>query len=513
MRTIMKLLLSIMFILGLGLATSGTAYADPPSANKPTSQGELGQCAPAAENNRIVPEQRWRDSIPHLITSSEGTGWFGGNFNIGSMMQSGSTTQILDWGSFLWGTAIDLTEASQRFCILYRVGGSLDRAAAAIGNILFGGALTGTPFEGLPIGVLVLLFIIGVNLVKSLKGQAVWREVLRCAAALALMIIMVGIPGTGIGAVNSTGAGAGGESVGLNTPDNYVPAPLSPGWFITQINNVVASVVAMPTEQMNNMTTSIQSSLLFGDEAGSPLGCVHYVATLEDIYGVYAGEKNLPDASVSVTLAASKLWEVSAVNAWRKIQFDGAALGDKVWCRVLDGWRSFDNDGWAPPALTQLQSLRDQGFQFRTVSPNSLAFIKTGSGSGGTTTGSERNRAAQAVAWAACEWTGDGNSPLDGAWKWSNSYLVPAAAVNNNEAEAKCDGLFTAEDWTADGWLPKSLSNKDIDAYLDEPRDGVSDGKMKSEARAFLIRSHSYMAFLVRLSLTTSAFPCPVIIL
>lgn len=241
----------------------------------------------------------------------------------------GVTSIMFSIGNAVWGMTSGITNFSIEFCLLDRMGGLADNAAATIGNAILGNALIGVIVVAILVGLLVRAYKTGENPMKALISKAV------IVGVMAMMMI---------GATNSTGGGS------PSNPDGpFVPGFGGPGWVAMNINQTVQNISAGPSAAMLGTTgqptplTIGKDSLESGEKSTDWMSCDAYVTGLRTAYTSRIGDgSGAMDLSGSTPMILSSMWEQTGLRSWRYAQFgqssvaDGKSLDDKVWCRMLE---------------------------------------------------------------------------------------------------------------------------------------------------------------------------------
>lgn len=462
-----------LFLL-LGVVQPAMAAGAPASTGQvamtliaPDGGGNSGRGVCNAENfasdTSSLPVSRWADGTEkfhdRLHSASPGD-------IAKSMQRQGVISIFYAVGNTMWKVTTGMTEMAINFCILDRVGGFIDKAAASIGSALMSSGLLAALIVAT---VLVYAWRIG----RGGGGGANSAGLVQKALILGLFGIMLA------GAHQSTGGGIGGST------DDYRPGVGAPGWFVVRIDDIVSA-------SANEIAGSLQAQALHGAEHGpngyGRLGCAPYVKAMKDVYRDSHGTGGtITQASAAVPLLLSNMWEVSGLQMWKKAQFgQDSTYSDYVYCRMLEANSNVQRTpagyavngqqytAWDDTSVTTL--MKDSG----AVDANPYGAFDGGShwktdtqrmAWGYSTSNTIRDR--QWVAWAACA-AGPGH---DGA-----ALVHEDGGGTEDQLKEQCKQFFNTPGWTG------GSGSGEFD--WDDSNDDITSAGTSPAAEDFLLTLH-----------------------
>lgn len=316
MRSLVGALLALAVGFSLAVSTAPQAAADTGtgSANVLVPLEATSACiADQGSDGGLLAATRWKDASSRLhdrIISSSVVDTIKDNTD---RLQS---NMGMMWGNFTFSLATWMVEASSRVCPLDSVGANIDKAAAVIGNA----------FNNSPIMAIGLAFGIASILVarSSLSaGRVTAVTIAKKVGVIALMSVMT------VGAAAST-TGADGH---------FKPGLLSPGWFITRIDQTVSAIAAAPVSAIADSLSGDAdlNTKQQADSGSGVLSCQSYMSAMRQAYKDSYGSA-VNSASATGPLLVSSLWESAGYGAWKKAQFGSNSGGfvDYAACRYLE---------------------------------------------------------------------------------------------------------------------------------------------------------------------------------
>lgn len=279
------------------------------------ASGSCGTSSSTASQSAMLPVARWADATARMHSRID-AGPIGINAELiqrNALQNGGMAT-----GNFMWTTGAGLSSFAINFCLLDSAGGAADQIGATIANTIK------DPRNGLLAG-LVVIGVFGLLFAGYRRGNMMWKPIMMKAVIVGLFFVMA------LGATGSTGGGTVGAD-GRVDNGPYRPGVGSPGWVVTKVNNVVASLASAPATAL-----AVDPGTSAGP-SGDPLACVNYTASLKKEYtNTYGGGAGAMAANVPLIL--SSIWETTGLKAWRTAQFGTAAEGtmsDHAWCHLLE---------------------------------------------------------------------------------------------------------------------------------------------------------------------------------
>lgn len=334
-KPIAALLVSVVVVLTLaGPATAGagdvsTTTTTHTSASAAASQHGTACAATEVDTSGSLPVTRWAEGTEfhdrlHAMQPGD---------IVKNLQRQGIVSSMFGVGNMAWSLTTGASEMAINFCLLDKVGGTVDNVAAKIGSAMMGSGIVALLVVA---SVVVFLWRVG----RSQGGGANTAELLKKAVVLGMIAVMIG------GAGLSKGGGAE-KSPGAT----YQPGPGSPGWFITQIDKVVASSASL-------LANGLQEQSIAGAETGPAgrggMGCSVYVDSMKDLYKKQFGKNYATNAGATVPVLLSSMWETTGLEMWKQAQFGQQNIGtykykqggvtyerpygfgDLMYCRMLD---------------------------------------------------------------------------------------------------------------------------------------------------------------------------------
>lgn len=483
--TVRLLLAGLVAAFALTLTAAAPASAAPID-DAPGSAGR-GVCN-VNENvtTSDLPVARWAGGTDQFHSRLGTKAW---NDIAEKMQRQGVISFMYAIGNTAWTTTTGLVETAVNFCVLDKAGGAVDQAAHKLGNAVM---KSGILAAFVVLSLVVYIWRIG----RAAGGGGNSSLIMQKALIVGLFGLML------FGAAASTGGGKNGNE------GPYRPGFGSPGWFITTIDNVVSASANSLTSNLANDAGMIQGaeegwnvSGPRGGKGNSNLGCAPYVKAMKEIYkekySTYVGGKKYYEASASVPLMLSAMWEQSGLKMWQKAQFgDRNDYGKFSYCRLLeynaDAPRQYTEAGGGEDAVSIEHIMRRAnainismgGEKFKVeVDKKNLAFRYSGSNKW-------RDRAW--VGWAACSYPispGGGNDK--GRWLIHKDDGVPDSVL------AKvCEGFFTERDWDgtanngADGGVSTQNGSDGDGLDWDDSNNDITETDTTAEAEDFLLSLH-----------------------
>ncbi|MDQ2738010.1 MAG: hypothetical protein M3Y35_05175, partial [Actinomycetota bacterium] len=280
---------------------------------KPMGSDTADSCAATTADTKWLPVGRWSTPASNLHSRLDADFW---NDISQKIQRSGIFYLMLSSGNGLWSISADMATFAQRFCVMDKVGATIDSAA---GTLWTGLTNSGTVALIVGLGVAVAL----ATQVRRGDAQGTWKRLFRTAMILALMGVM------SYGASTTTGGGTSGAPVSFGAG--------SPGWFASKINKVVTAVASAPAAAV----ASQGPDAAYGKpDPKDPLSCAWYRQNLLKNYeaSIKTGSGSLSTKAVAaVPENLSSMWETSGLAAWTGIQFGTANdYGKRIYCHVLD---------------------------------------------------------------------------------------------------------------------------------------------------------------------------------
>jgi hypothetical protein len=331
-----KTVTSLIVAAGLALFAAPAAMAAPVAGSVQTQvQVDPGSntgsfCSSntvggGASSSTYLPINRWNGSSSVLHTLQ--TGGLDPDTVVNNIRQQGIVSGILNFGNSIMSATSGLTSVAVTFCPMELAGGLVDQLAGTLGSLI-----TTTP-----LGVLIIAVVIVSVAISTIKsGLLPLRTILAKGAILGLLAVMVN------GAMLSQGAGAQVKG-GAPSTGKYEPGKLSPGWFLTQINDVVGGLASGPAAFLTTFTPLANVT----ESSPNTLSCNSYVAGMHYGYSQNIASGGISDMKTGVPFIINGEFEQTGMRAWRTAQFGSdikpkdstTNFDDQAWCRILE-WNS-----------------------------------------------------------------------------------------------------------------------------------------------------------------------------
>lgn len=428
-------LLALTAVLLLGMAPVAQAASVPAPAMSAAAQIQtapvhtqavsipaetINLCASSgAASSKLLPVNRWQGATNELHSRLEG-GLDVGSF-MGTIHRDFIVGSAMSFGNFLWSQGANMAEFSIGFCMLDKLGGTVDLMAATIGDMLIFGA-------GQPILAAILVAVIFVTVREGMKtGVIRWSNLVQKAVVVGMLIVM------SLGSMASSGGGIDGSTA------PYKPGVGSPGWIVTTMNSTVASLASAPAMALSVAQPSTENNPWMDHR----LKCDSYVAGLHRSYTEQYGEGTAA-LSAGIPMVISSMWERSGLTAWRQAQFGASNsaddLSDRAWCRLLE-W----NAGTRADSVNQALQAAMPG-EWSEVSAKSIkedkAFFPV--------TTEEKDRSL--IAWTACTLKNDATDPYN-VESWHVKVTYEKSEENPNLKDGQNHGYTAGDclDWFSEG--------------------------------------------------------------
>jgi hypothetical protein len=419
-----KTVTSLIVAAGLALFASPAAMAAPVAGSVQTqvqvdpgsktgSSCRSNAVGANASQSDYLPINRWNGSSSVLHTLQ--TGGLDPDTVVNNIRQQGIVSGILNFGNSIMSATSGLTSVAVTFCPMELAGGLVDQLAGTLGSLI-----TTTP-----LGVLIIAVVIVSVAISTIKsGLLPLRTILAKGAILGLLAVMVN------GAMLSQGAGAQTKD-GTPSTAEYKAGTLSPGWFLTQINDVVGGLASGPASFLTTFTPLANVT----ESSPNTLSCNSYVAGMHYGYQNRFSSGGISDMKTGVPFIINGEFEQTGMRAWRTAQFgsdikptgSSTPFDDQAWCRILE-WNSGATGGAFRANFTRSDSSIVVPQDVSTASMNDA---KTGESTGKTlfyntwrskafVPASEDDKDRSLLAWTACLLKKDAN----GAWNLASSWTV-----------------------------------------------------------------------------------------
>lgn len=282
---------------------------------------------------------------------------------------------LLNGGNWAWQTAEGVSVQAEQFCLLYRVGASVDHTAATFGKAIFAPSGGGASLA-------VILIVIGlvIALGKAMKNsESPAKYILKVGFIAGLALVM-------ISGASKTTTNSATSSDGTTNSSSTSFGFASPGWFAATTDRTVSILSQIPASALGAVTVESPLSRSTGvNIGGHPGTCATMLSNMHSRY-----QYEVLHAGASSTAGVlSNMWEGSGLLLWARAQFGsvgGAQYGNKVACLVLDamsgqpvGAPASSSIGQAPqgfPANATTLSLSELGQGRYGVNPAVLAIAE-----------------------------------------------------------------------------------------------------------------------------------------
>lgn len=459
-----------------------------------------------------LPVNRWAAGTDQFHSRLGTKAW---NDVAEKMQRQGVMSVMYGAGNVVWTTTTGLTETAINFCVLDRVGGTIDHAAARIGTSIMS---SGVVAAFVVAALLVWAWRVG----RASGGGADTSMLLQKVLVVGLFGLMLAGAAASTGGTPNVPSGSGpGSDAGAG---EYEPGFGSPGYFVVTIDNLVA---ASANEIVTNVADT--TGAVSGAEQGwdtqmagrnGYLGCAPYVKAMKDLYkqryttaadpsGSSSGSSggrggSYLEASASVPLMLSSMWEQTGLQMWTKAQFgDSNRYGAYMYCRVLEyhadsprqpvtesgSWLSSWLTGTDPGADrfdTSVESLMKRAYRNAghtgalsvTIDGNTFTYEVDDQFLAWRYSGSNTWRDRTWVGWAACarpDEPGGENDP--GRW-----LVHEDGGASEAQLADKCKELFTRADWDGGG------GGGEFD--WDDSDDDITGTETSEAAKDYLLSLH-----------------------
>lgn len=391
------------------------------------ASGSCGTSSSSASQSAMLPVARWADATAQMHSRID-AGPIGINAELiqrNALQNGGMST-----GNFMWTTGAGLSSFAINFCLLDSAGGAADQIGATIANTIK------DPRNGLLAG-LIVIGVFGLLFAGYRRGNMMWKPIMMKAVIVGLFFIMA------MGATGSTGGGTVGAD-GRVDNGPYRPGVGSPGWVVTKVNNVVASLASAPATAL-----AVDPGTAAGP-SGDPLSCVNYTASLKKEYtNTYGGGAGAMASSVPLIL--SSIWETTGLKAWRTAQFGSAAEGtmsDHAWCHLLE------QNAKVPIGTSAASAGSVQMVMNRVFNGSGVPAPAAGSDFYKSTAFSTPDKVTQdksIVAWAACR-IKDGATNLNDGNSWTTDAFNAGIADGTKPSGEDCRKVFMTKQDSADAF-------------------------------------------------------------
>lgn len=294
-------------------------------------------------------------------------------------------SMALGIGNAAWGFSSSMVEMSSRFCITDSVAASVDTLAATVGKALISSG----------VAVVALIAAVVFAAWRAARGRSVWGQLGRIVLVFGLMGGMM------LGASNSN-------------PEAGTFGKFSPGWMMTNVNNVISATTSLPLEGLLKAADSDVLQLK-GDEqlrASNNLHCGRFIDGMNAKYKEQFASNTFLQAASATPLALDQMWQDVGLRAYTAAQFGTRnAYGNQVNCRQLE---------------------YNSGISAEDMAKDNKAF--TGVGNGEVVPGSmiwspasttDEDRAV--IFWASCRYQ-------DGIWSWTSGWT---GRINHTQGDKK----------------------------------------------------------------------------
>ena len=373
----------IFAVLAAVLLTAGAAAAAPaPAAGGVSTDMEIDDpclhnpsemCAPPEPGDSdLLPVNRWVSATGQLHGRLGQDVWD----DIAEKIQRNGTYPVLiSLGNSMWSGGTSMASAAIRMDILDAAGQSADNAAGKLGSSLMSS------------GVLALVVVIALMVpawrAARAQGAAPWAQFAKTGAIVALFTVMVA-----------------GAQASTTVDGEFVPGRMSPGWFVTVTNDVIARVASAPAAALTIQDGGAGFS--YDESAKGDLSCYQYVNTLKSDY---TATNNIEAMESSIPLVMSGMWEATGLQVWAVSQFGAEnPYGDFSYCRLLEQFSG------TTPAEQRAITLRGSDDPVADGSASSLYSLAWQ-----TSTSDQEDRTM--VAWAQCRPNGAGGWQLADGWQ------------------------------------------------------------------------------------------------
>lgn len=219
-------------------------------------------------------------------------------------------SMALGIGNAAWGFSSSMVEMSSRFCITDSVAASVDTLAATVGGALIDSG----------VAVIALIAAVVFAAWRAARGRAVWGQLGRIVLVFGLMGGMM------LGASNSN-------------PEAGTFGKFSPGWMMTNVNNVISATTSLPLEGLLKAADSDVLQLK-GDEQlreNNNLHCGRFIDGMNAKYKEQFASNTFLQAASATPLALDQMWQDVGLRAYTAAQFGTRnAYGNQVNCRQLE---------------------------------------------------------------------------------------------------------------------------------------------------------------------------------
>lgn len=321
----------IVAALAMMVLSSPMAHARPDDGSGNGNGSGSGSTASTCSSvdtadQKYLPMNRWIDGTNDFHTRLDL-----GVSNVNQIAQNAQRSVqgvMFSTSNALYSTTGSLVGWSNKFCPLSSLGGTVDKASAAVAKGILNSGLTVT---------LVVLLIFAALFSGLSREQGMGRSNLR---KIVTKLIIIGIMAAMMGgASKSTGGGIDGSNA------EYEPGTLSPGWVAITIDDVITSIAMTPavalTSTCDEGSKDVGASgcgIASDPMAGAQLDCGPYRRTLNEMYLADARNKSITSSKYIPGMVVSNMWQITGYRAWTVAQY-GDQNGNgwsRVACHQLD---------------------------------------------------------------------------------------------------------------------------------------------------------------------------------
>lgn len=449
------LLAAVVFVLGSSFPALANNGGGEGGGGGGTTAGVCAGTGNGAES--LLPVVRWNDSMD-LHTR---LGW-GVSDQFDKAARHGISGLTLDVGNAMWGWATGMVQYAYAFCPINYVGGTMDAAFHDVAS-----AVVDSPLMAI---LAAVSFAVWMWRLFSASGggftQLIWQKML----VMGLFGVML------VGSSMSTGGTGSGSA-------DYQPGTGSPGWFITSIDAVTASVgggIVSSLSDQDALQVTASADIPAPDyDPGNRYSCEAYAKSLETAYKDSMGTAGA--GAAAVPLAVNAYWKLSGLQTWKRVQFGRSNYANIVWCRMLEANRGtpvhlqVGNADVANPARWGTIGGIMNGAGVRLTEETGL-FTRP-------IDNDEKDQFI--VAWAACANTSGAKGSTNPTTGWN----VPGdreELLRQGDPGAVCDDIAKA---SADGdWGYDDFNWESGDGEVDDEMNGT--GQDTEAARDFVLHLH-----------------------
>lgn len=403
---------------------------------------------------------------------------------------------FLNGGNFAWQTTESVTTQAEQFCLLYRVGVSVDAAAKTLGTALFNPSGSGAT-----IAVVILAIGLVTAFYRAMRSaQNPTRYLVKAGAILGLTAVLI----SGAASTAALNQKAANGSSGQTSTTVFGAG--SPGWFAAITNRTVHSVTNLALAPLASglITSPMSKSTPQNSGAGS---CKVF---LDNLHKAYLHEVTTGTASSTAGIL-SNMWEGSGMLLWTRAQFGsklGSEYGNRSACLVLDAMTKQEKTSTATLSGLDQKAMKVDPEVFDVVSgqlgaAEVFAIVKKNGGSLDSLLHTLASISSAldigGIAYAACHW--DGSS-----WRsypvWHTDF-TPAGkddSPTKHVTDENCAKFFSTPAY-GDGTALQVTEKNETNGGNSTESDYLGSWHGKSNNGATLIGSIAYLisSFLVLL--------------